>query len=67
MLQYILETLLKPILKDLKQFKYQRNFRAGKLCREKGSRGLGQSSAECEPAVFPGSQEGQWHPGLYQK
>ena len=23
--------------------------------------------AEQEPAVCPGGQEGQWHPGLYQK
>ena len=24
-------------------------------------------SAEYEPAVCPGGQEGQWHPGLYQE
>jgi len=29
--------------------------------------GAGQQLAECEPAVYPGGQEGQWHPGLYQK
>ena len=28
--------------------------------------GDGQS-AEYEPAVCPGGQEGQWHPGLYQE
>ena len=27
---------------------------------------VGQS-AEYEPAVCPGGQEGQWHPGLYQE
>ena len=28
---------------------------------------LVNTSAEHEPAVCPGGQEGQWHPGLYQK
>ena len=28
---------------------------------------VGQCSGEYEPAVCPGSQEGQWHPGMYQK
>ena len=32
-----------------------------------GPEGVGQHSAKHEPAVCPGSQEGQWHPCLYQK
>ena len=28
--------------------------------------GIGQCLAEYEPAVCPGCQESQWHPGLYQ-
>jgi len=39
----------------------------GKLLRREGSGGVGQQLAEHEPAVCPGIQEGQWHPGLYQK
>ena len=37
----------------------------GRSCR--GNGGTGQWLAECEPAVCPGGQEGQWHPSLYQK
>lgn len=32
---------------------------AGKLCREKGSGGVGQRSAENKPAACPAVQEGQ--------
>ena len=28
---------------------------------------VGQCSGEYEPAVCPGGQESQWHPGFYQK
>jgi len=28
---------------------------------------VGRCSAEREPALCPGGQEGQWHPGFYQK
>ena len=38
---------------------------AGKLNEECGC--TGQQPAECEPAVCPGDQESQQHPGLYQK
>lgn len=27
----------------------------------------GRYSAECKPAVCPGGQDSQWHPGLYEK
>ncbi|CAM9283037.1 unnamed protein product, partial [Bubo scandiacus] len=40
---------------------------AGKLPGGKGPGGVGWQPAEYEPAVCPGGQEGQWHPGLYQK
>ena len=30
-------------------------------------RDLSEQSAEYEPAVCPGGQEGQWHPDLYQE
>jgi len=40
---------------------------AGKLCGRNGPGGVGQRSAEHETAVCSESQEGQWHPGLYQK
>ena len=35
--------------------------------RGKGLGGVGQGSAEHEPAVCPSGQEDQWHPGLCQK
>ena len=40
---------------------------ARKLHEGKGSGGISQQLAEYEPAVCPGGQESQWHPGLYQK
>jgi len=40
---------------------------AGKLPGRKGPWGVGRQLAEQEPAVCPGGQEGQWHPGLYQE
>ena len=40
---------------------------AGRLYRGNGPGGIGQCSAEHELTVCPGGQEGQWHPGLYQK
>ena len=40
---------------------------AGKLPGGKGPGGAGRQPAEHEPAVCPGGQEGQWHPGLYQE
>ena len=40
---------------------------AGGLCGRNGPGDNGQSLTEREPAVCPGSQEGQRHPGLYQK
>jgi len=40
---------------------------AGKLLSRRGPGGAGQQLAEHEPAVCPGGQEGQWHPGLYQE
>ena len=40
---------------------------AGKLPGGKGPWGVGRQPAEHEPAVCPGGQEGQWHPGLYQE
>ncbi|GAB0178454.1 hypothetical protein GRJ2_000310700 [Grus japonensis] len=39
---------------------------AGKLPDRKGSGGIDRQLAEYEPAVCPGGQEGQQHPGLYQ-
>ena len=39
----------------------------GKLHRRKGSGGISWQVAEQEPAMCPGGQEGQCHPGLYQK
>jgi len=39
----------------------------GKLPSRKGSWGIGQQLAEQEPAVCPGGQEVQRHPGLYQE
>ena len=39
----------------------------GRLCRGNGSGGVGQRSAEHEPAVRPGGQEGPRHPGLCQQ
>ena len=40
-----------------------------KAVRGKGCGGgsIDWQPAEHEPAVCPGGQEGQWHPGLYQK
>jgi len=38
---------------------------AGKLPGGKRPGGAGQQPAEHEPAVCPGSQEGQQHPALY--
>jgi len=40
---------------------------AGKLHSGKESGSAGGQPAACGPAVCPGGQEGQWHPGLYQK
>ena len=40
---------------------------AGKLPGRKGPGVVGQQPAEPEPAVCPGGQEGQRHPGLYQQ
>lgn len=40
---------------------------AGKLPSRKGSGGAAQQPAECGPALCPGGQSGQWHPGLRQK
>jgi len=40
---------------------------AGKLPGRKGPWGAGQQLAEHEPAVCPGGQVGQQHPGLYQE
>jgi len=40
---------------------------AGKLPVGKGSWHVGQQPAEQEPAVCPGGQESQRHPGLYQE
>ena len=40
---------------------------AGELPGGKGPEGAGQLAAEYEPAVCPGGQEGQQHPGLYQE
>jgi len=38
-----------------------------KLPIRKSPGGASQQMAEHEPAMYPGDQEGQWHPGLYQK
>ena len=40
---------------------------AGKLPSGKGPEGAGRQPAEHEPAVCPGGQEDQRHPGLYQE
>jgi len=40
---------------------------AGELPSGKGPWGVGRQLAEHEPAVCPGGQEGQWHPGLDQE
>jgi len=40
---------------------------AGKLPGGKRLWGGGRQPAEHEPAVCPGGQEGQRHPGLYQE
>ena len=40
---------------------------AGRLCGGNRSGDVGRCLAEREPAVCTGSQEGQWHSGLYQK
>jgi len=40
---------------------------AGKLPDGKGTWCTDGKSCEYEPAVCPGGQEGQWHPGLYQE
>ena len=40
---------------------------AGELPGGKGPWGAGWQLAEHEPAVCPGGQEDQWHPGLYQE
>jgi len=40
---------------------------AGKLPKGKGPGDACQQLAEHEPAVCPGGQEGQRHPGLYQE
>ena len=39
----------------------------GKLPVSKGPGGGGCQLTEHEPAVCPGGQEGQWHPGFYEK
>ena len=36
-------------------------------CVEEMDLGILIDATEHEPAVCPGGQEGQWHPGLYQK
>jgi len=38
-----------------------------KAAHGKGPWGAGRQPAEHEPAVCPGGQEGQGHPGLYQQ
>ena len=40
---------------------------AGKLPDRKGPRDAGRQAAEHEPAVCPGGQEGQRHPGMYRE
>jgi len=40
---------------------------ARKLPGGKGPWGVGRQPAEHEPAVSPGGQEGQRHPGFYQE
>jgi len=40
---------------------------AEKLPDGKEPWGTDGKSAEYEPAMCPGGQEGQWHPGLYQE
>jgi len=40
---------------------------AGELSSRKGSWGVDGQAAEHEPAVCPGGQKGQRHPGLYQE
>jgi len=40
---------------------------AGKLSSGKRCWGVGWQLAEHGPAVYPGGQEGQQHPGLYQE
>ena len=40
---------------------------AGKLPDRKGPWCTVGQSAEYGPAMCPGGQEGQWHPGLYQE
>ena len=40
---------------------------AGKLPDGKGPWYTDEQSAEYDPAVCPGGQEDQWHPGLYQE
>ena len=40
---------------------------AGKLPGRKGPWAVGSQPAEHEPAVCPGGQEGQRHPGLHQE
>ena len=40
---------------------------AGKLHGGKGPGSAGLQTAEHEPAVCPGGQESQWHPGLYEE
>ena len=39
----------------------------GELSGGKGPWNVGRQPAEHEPAVCPGGQEGQRHPGLYQE
>jgi len=39
----------------------------GKLPSGNGSWGVARQLAEHEPAVCPGGQQGQWHPGLDQE
>ena len=40
---------------------------AGELPREKGPEAVGQQLAEYELVVYPGGQEGKWHPDLCQE
>jgi len=40
---------------------------ARKLTSGKGPGGVGRQLAEHQPAVCPGGQEGQQHPGFYQE
>jgi len=40
---------------------------AGRLCRGNSPGGIDHCLAEYKPVLWPAGQEGQWHPGFYQK